>query len=155
MNVWIAWAAATLAALLGALLWYGVGATVGRARTRKIVGKVPLLDVEDFDRAVAFFARWGGLTVLIGRCVPLVRSFISIPAGIERMNLQKFCLYTLLGSGVWNGIWIGSGFAFGPAIRVTLERWSGLLSNVVLAVFILALAWFVVARLMKRWRARP
>lgn len=93
--------------------------------------------------------------MLIGRCVPLVRSFISIPAGIERMNLQKFCLYTLLGSGVWNGIWIGFGFAFGPAIRVTLERWSGLLSNVVLAVFILALAWFVVARLMKRWRARP
>lgn len=155
MNVWIAWAAATLAALLGALLWYGVGATVGRARTRKIVGKVPLLDVEDFDRAEAFFARWGGLAVLIGRCVPLVRSFISIPAGIERMNLQKFCLYTLLGSGVWNGIWIGSGFAFGPAIRVTLERWSGLLSNVVLAAFVLALAWFVVARLITRWRARP
>lgn len=155
MNVWIAWAAATLAALLGGLLWYGVGATVGRARTRKIVGKVPLLDVEDFDRAEAFFARWGGLAVLIGRCVPLVRSFISIPAGIERMNLQKFCLYTLLGSGVWNGIWIGFGFAFGPAIRVTLERWSGLLSNVVLAAFVLALAWFVVARLITRWRARP
>lgn len=150
MNFWWAWALATLGALVGAWIWYWIGAAIGRTRTRALVGKVPLMDTEDFDKAEAFFLKWGGAAVFFGRCVPLVRSFISIPAGIERMGFLRFTLYTLAGSGIWNGIWIGLGFAFGPAIRPVLEQWSGVLSNAVVVVMLALVLWFVVARILRR-----
>ncbi len=154
MNVWLAWLAATLGALIGAWLWYAIGAALGRNRTRALVGRIPLMEFEDFDKAEAFFTKWGGLAVLLGRCVPLVRSFISIPAGIEKMNFWKFTLYTTIGSGVWNAIWVGLGFAFGPAIKPVLEQWSGVLSNLVLVVIAVLVLWFVVVRLRKLMRQR-
>lgn len=153
MSVWLAWFAATLGALMGAWLWYAIGAGLGRERTRALVGKIPLMEFEDFDRAEKFFTRWGVVAVLLGRCVPLIRSFISIPAGIERMHLGKFTFYTALGSGIWNAIWIGLGYAFGPAIRPILERWSGVLSNIVVAVIVGLVLWFIIGRLIRRSRA--
>lgn len=146
--------AATLGGLLGAWGWYGLGAALGRDRTRRVVERLPLMDGEDFDKAEAFFARFGGLAVLGGRCVPLVRSFISIPAGIERMPLLRFSLYTFSGSLVWNAIWIGLGFAFGPLIKPTLEQWSGIISNAVLVIIALLVVWFVIARLRRNARRR-
>lgn len=154
LNFWLAWLMATLGALVGAWVWYGIGAVFGRDRTRRVVGRIPLMDHDDFDRAEAFFTRWGGAAVLLGRCVPLVRSFISIPAGIERMPIVKFTFYTLLGSGAWNGIWIGLGFAFGPAIKPVLEQWSGLISDAVVVVILALLMWFVIARLVRNARRR-
>lgn len=149
MSFWLAWAAATAGALLGAWIWYFVGSALGRDRTRRLVGRIPLLDHDDFDKSEAFFRKWGGVAVLVGRCVPLVRSFISIPAGIERMPFAHFSAYTLLGSGVWNAIWIGAGYLFGPAIKPALEQWSGMLSNAVLAVIAIAFVWFVVKRVRR------
>lgn len=154
MSFWWALFAATLGSLIGAWVWYGLGAALGRDRTRWIFEKMPLVDAEDFDKAEAFFARWGGLAVLLGRCVPIVRSFISIPAGVERMSLITFSLYSALGSLVWNAIWIGLGFAFGPAIKPVLEQWSGVLSKVVIGVVLALLAWFVIARLRRNARRR-
>ncbi|OUC75602.1 DedA family protein [Gordonia lacunae] len=150
MNVWLAWAAATVGSLVGAWLWYWIGAALGRDRTRRLVGRLPLLDHDDFDKAEEYFVRWGGLAVLLGRCVPLVRSFVSIPAGIEKMPFWRFTAYTTLGSGVWNALWIGIGFGFGPAIAPALERWSGVLSNIVILVLVLMIAWFVVKRVRRR-----
>lgn len=144
--------AATIGGLVGALGWYAIGAALGRERTRWIVDRIPLLEGADFDKAEAFFTRWGGLAVLLGRCVPLVRSFISIPAGVERMPLLRFSAYTVLGSAVWNTIWIGLGFVFGPLIKPALDQWSGLISNAVLVVIAALLAWFVVARVRRNVR---
>lgn len=154
MNFWCAWALATLGALVGAWAWYAIGALIGRDRTRRLVGRIPLMDHDDFDRAEAFFAKWGGVAVFVGRCVPLVRSFISIPAGIERMGFGRFTAYTALGSGIWNGVWIGLGFAFGPAIKPVLEQWSGLLSDAVIVIVLALIAWFVIARILRRRRRR-
>lgn len=154
MSFWGALLAATLGSLVGAWVWYGLGAALGRNRTRRIFERMPLVDAEDFDKAEAFFARWGGVAVLMGRCVPIVRSFISIPAGVERMSLAMFSLYSALGSLAWNAIWIGLGFAFGPAIEPALEQWSGVLSKIVLVVIGGLLAWFVVARLRRNARRR-
>ncbi|QZY53154.1 DedA family protein [Leucobacter tenebrionis] len=154
LNFWLAWVMATLGALVGAWVWYAIGAAFGRDRTRRVVGRIPLMDHDDFDRAEAFFARWGGTAVLLGRCVPLVRSFISIPAGIERMPIARFSLYTLVGSGVWNGIWIGLGYAFGPAIKPVLEQWSGLLSDAIIVIILALLLWFVIARLVRNARRK-
>jgi membrane protein DedA with SNARE-associated domain len=152
MSAWGAWAAATLGGLVGALIWYAIGAAVGRVRTRRLVGRIPLLDHDDFDKAEAFFARWGGGAVLFGRCVPLVRSFISIPAGIERMGLWRFVIYTTVGSAAWNGIWIGLGYAFGPAIRPVLEEWSGLISNVAVGGIAVLVLVFILLRIRRRLR---
>ncbi len=152
MSARLAWLSATLGALIGAWCWYAIGAALGRDRTRRLVGRVPLMEHADFDRASAFFARWGGVAVLVGRCVPLVRSFVSIPAGIERMPILRFSLYTTIGSGLWNALWIGLGFAFGPAIKPVLAEWSGALSNLVLAVMAGLVIWFIVARLRRRRR---
>ncbi|WP_278315273.1 DedA family protein [Lolliginicoccus levis] len=149
MNFWVAWIAATVGALLGAWIWYAIGAALGRARTRRLVGRIPLLDFEDFDKAEAFFRRWGVAAVLVGRCVPLVRSFVSIPAGIERMPFANFTAYTAIGAGAWNFIWIGLGYSFGPAIKPALEQWSGILSNAVLAVIAIMFGWFVIGRLRR------
>ena len=153
MSFWWALFAATLAGLVGGWVWYGIGAALGRARTRRIFEWMPLVEVTDFDKAEAFFAKWGGVAIFTGRCVPLVRSFISVPAGIERMNLAKFSLYTFAGSLLWNLIWIGLGFAFGPAIRPVLEQWSGVLSTLVVGVILALLLWFVIARLRRRAKA--
>lgn len=154
MNAWWAIVAATAGSLIGAWIWYGLGALLGRARTRWIFAKVPLLGTEDFDKAEAYFSRWGRTAVLVGRCIPLVRSFVSIPAGIERMHLGAFTFYTSIGSLVWNTVWVGLGFAFGPAIDPILERWSGVLSQVVVVVIAAAILWFVVVRARRLLRQR-
>jgi membrane protein DedA with SNARE-associated domain len=154
MSFTLAWVAATAGGLIGAWIWYVIGAALGRDRTRRLVGRTPLLGYEDFDKSEAFFQRWGGVAVLLGRCVPLVRSFVSIPAGIERMPILHFTAYTLIGSGVWNAIWIGAGFLFGPAIRPALERWSGVLSNAVLAIIVILFVWFVVKRVRRLLKRR-
>lgn len=150
MNVLLVWAAATVGSMLGAWLWYAVGALLGGERTRRAMGAIPLMSVADYDRAERWFRRYGVWAVLVGRCIPLVRTFISIPAGIARMGLASFTLFTVLGSGVWNGIWIGAGFAAGPAIRPLLERFSGVLSTAVLIVAALAVVWFVAVRVRRR-----
>jgi membrane protein DedA with SNARE-associated domain len=152
MSAWGAWAAATIGAVIGALLWYAIGAALGRDRARQVVGRIPFLDFADFDRAESVFAKWGGTAVLVGRCIPMVRSFVSIPAGIERMPIWKFSLYTFIGSGAWNAIWIGLGFMFGPAIRPILEQWSGLISTVAVGAIGLLVLIFVAVRVTKRIR---
>lgn len=154
MNLWWAIVAATAGAVLGAWIWWLIGAALGRDRTRRLVSRIPLLDADDFDRAERFFVRWGRLAVLGGRCVPLVRSFVSIPAGIERMPFWSFTLYTTVGSAVWNGLWIGLGYAFGPAIKPVLEQWSGVLSNLVLVAIAVLVLWFVVQRVRRLRRDR-
>jgi membrane protein DedA with SNARE-associated domain len=145
---------ATVGAVLGAWLWWVIGAALGRRRTRALVARLPLLDAGDFDKAEAFFRRYGAVAVLGGRCVPLVRSFISIPAGIERMPFWRFTLYTAIGSGVWNVLWIGLGYALGPALEPVLTRWSGVLSNVVVVGGAALVAWFVVVRVRRNRRLR-
>ncbi|MCK9873341.1 DedA family protein [Nocardiopsis dassonvillei] len=154
MNVWLAILWATIGCLVGAWGFYAIGALLGRERTAWLVEKTPLLEIEDFYKAERFFARFGGVAVLLGRCVPLVRSFISVPAGIERMPLFKFSLYTVIGSAVWNTIWIGLGYVFGPAIEPVLAQWSGVISNIVVVLIGLLVLWFILARVYKRTKAR-
>jgi membrane protein DedA with SNARE-associated domain len=154
MNAWLAMLMATVGAVVGAWLWWVIGAALGRDRTRALVARLPLLDAGDFDKAERFFQRYGAVAVLGGRCVPLVRSFISIPAGIDRMPFWRFTLYTTVGSAVWNVLWIGLGYALGPALEPVLTRWSGVLSNLVVVIVAALVLWFVVARVRRNRRLR-
>ncbi|MCR6688342.1 DedA family protein [Cellulomonas sp.] len=147
----LVWAvtAATLGSLIGAWALYGIGAAVGRARLRRWLEKVPLVEVEDLDHAEGWFARRGGAAVLVGRCVPVVRSLISVPAGVERMPLVRFSVYTGLGSLVWNGGLILAGYALG-------DRWEdiGRYSSWLNAVVYVILAWLVGRFVWTRTRRR-
>jgi membrane protein DedA with SNARE-associated domain len=110
--VWVV-AAATLGSLLGALVLYGLGWWLGEDRVRALAERAPFFGGDDVDKAHDWFERHGGASVFFGRLVPGVRSLISIPAGFERMSPWRFVLYTILGSGLWNAVLIGAGWALG------------------------------------------
>lgn len=100
--------ATTLGSLVGSLISFGLGYFGGKPLVLKI-GRFLLLNEEHLDLTTRWFNQWGSLTVFISRFIPVVRHFISIPAGIARMNLLKFSLYTVIGASLWNGflLWIG------------------------------------------------
>lgn len=106
----------TAGSVVGALLLYRLGAALGADRLRAVAARLPLVRVEDVDTAEAWFARYGTTAVLVGRVIPIVRSLISIPAGVERMPLGRFLVLTALGSGVWNTALVLLGYGLG-------ERW--------------------------------
>lgn len=135
----------TLGSMVGALALYGVGAALGRERTRSLAGRLPLVKVEDIDQAEGWFNRHGAKAVLIGRLVPVVRSLISVPAGVERMAVPLFLTLTAFGSLVWNSALIIAGYALGEKWHV-VESSVGVLQWVVLAGAVAAVAWFVIVK---------
>lgn len=143
--------AATFGSMVGAFVLYGVSAAIGPARLRYLVvrfGRWFGLDEADLDRTETWFDRRANLAVLICRCVPLMRSLISVPAGFRRMPILAFSLYTLIGALVWNVVLIGAGYLLG-------ERWEqvgeplDLMKNAVLVVIGIAVAWFVWRRIVR------
>ncbi len=142
----------TVGSVVGALALYTLGAVLGRDRLRRLVAKVRFVPLEDVDKAEAWFARHGDKAVLIGRLVPIVRSLVSIPAGVERMRLGRFLLLTLIGSGVWNTLLVGAGYLLGDQWH-RIEAWVGTFQTVVIVAAVAAVAWWVVS-LVRRRRAR-
>lgn len=139
----------TLGSVLGAWVLYGLGAWLGHERLRTLAAKIPLIDVEDIDKTTAWFARHGTKAVFFGRMVPLFRSFISLPAGTERMNFALFTLLTLLGSVTWNSVFIGAGYLLGANWHA-IEPYTAALQYVVLAAVVGFVIWFVVTRVRRR-----
>ena len=140
--------AATIGSIAGALLLYGLAAWIGRDRlTRFLVryGKWVRLTPEDVERAERWFDKRAVVAVLVGRCVPLIRSVVSIPAGFRRMPIATFLLYTTIGSLIWNSALIGAGY-------LLREQWEdveavlGWFQYVVIAAIVVAVAWFVWSR---------
>jgi membrane protein DedA with SNARE-associated domain len=140
----IAWT--TVGSVVGALVLYWVGALIGRERTRAIAARLPLVKVSDIDRTEAWFARHGRKAVFFGRMVPLFRSFISIPAGIERMPMATFLLFTTLGSLIWNAVFVVAGYVLGEN-RQVIEDYASTYQKGVLAAAVLAVVAFAAARL--------
>ncbi len=143
----------TLGSIVGALALYGVGALLGRDRTRAIADKLPLIKLSDVDKTEAWFAKHGTKAVFFGRMVPIFRSLISIPAGIERMSLVTFLIFTTLGSLIWNTALTMAGYLLGESWWV-VEQYVGVFSKAVAAIVALALVYFVVARLVQSRRNR-
>jgi membrane protein DedA with SNARE-associated domain len=146
-------ATATLGAYLGALGLYGLGAALGQERAIRTLAKLPLVDREDFERADAWFGRHGRASIFFGRLIPGVRSLISLPAGAQRMNLGTFSVFTLAGSGLWNGILIGAGVLLGTQYAL-VDRYSTYINYALYAVLAGLLIWLVVRRI-RRARERP
>ncbi|MFC0628977.1 DedA family protein [Kribbella deserti] len=139
----------TLGSIVGALALYGIGAVLGRKRTRALAGKLPLVKIEDVDKAEAWFERHGPKAVLIGRLVPVVRSLISVPAGVERMNIALFLALTATGSLIWNSLLIIAGHQLGEQWHL-IEQYVGVLQKVVIVAVVGAVAWFVYSRIRRK-----
>jgi membrane protein DedA with SNARE-associated domain len=147
LNVWLAWPAATAGSVLGAIALYGLGAWLGYDRLHALAGKrwFFLTSQKDLDRGQRIFDRHGGKVVLLGRCVPVVRSLVSIPAGIVRMPLPRFLLLTAIGSGVWNALFIGLGWYLGDQWD-RVQTWLGPVTYVVLGLALVGLVWLAVRK---------
>lgn len=147
MVPWAMVLAATLGAYAGAILLYLVGRFFDEARLTRIlngkIGKILRLKGEDVAKAVRWFERRGELSVLICRCVPIVRSLISIPAGTCHMNFAKFTAYTIVGSAAWNTLLVFLGNLLGENWKVILH-YLDVYKWVVAAILAVLLAAFVV-----------
>ncbi|MEQ0565755.1 DedA family protein [Amycolatopsis sp. NEAU-NG30] len=143
----------TLGSLAGAVIVYLLGAWLGRDRTRALLARVPLLDVADFDRTEAWFARHGGKAVFLGRMVPIFRSLISLPAGVERMPFGRFLLLTTAGSLLWNTAFVVAGYLLGESWSL-VDEYASVFQYVVLAAVAAAIGLFVTIRLRRRAATR-
>jgi membrane protein DedA with SNARE-associated domain len=139
----------TLGSVVGALALYGLGALLGRRRMLAIADKLPLVDVEDVERTEAWFNRHGYSAIFFGRMIPIFRSLISIPAGIERMPIWKFLGLTAAGSLVWNTVFVLAGFYLGENWHV-VEQYAGIFQKIVIVVVVLLAAYWVTSKIIKR-----
>ncbi|SPF05182.1 SNARE associated Golgi protein [Streptomyces sp. MA5143a] len=152
MDLYAALLWTTAGSVIGALALYGVGALLGRDRTLAIAAKLPLVKVSDVERTEAWFLRHGTKAVFFGRMIPVFRSLISVPAGVERMPLPVFTLLTALGSAIWNTLFVLAGYFLG-ANWTEVTAVVSTYSKIVLAVAALAVLAFVLLRLMKKGKS--
>lgn len=153
MNVFEALAWTTAGSVVGAMLLYYIGFAFGRDRIIAIAAKLPLVKVSDIEKTEAWFVKHGVKAVFFGRMIPIFRSLISIPAGVERMRVTTFLLFTTLGSLIWNTIFVLAGYTLGDNWSV-VEEYADIYSNVIIGVVALALVVFVVLRIRSAVRER-
>lgn len=114
MNIWMVTLIATAGALVGAFINYYLALWIGRPVVYKFAdsrfGHACLINREKVDKAEAYFDKHGAISTFIGRLIPAIRQLISIPAGISKMNVGQFALFTFLGALVWNAVLAGLGF---------------------------------------------
>ena len=142
---------ATLGSLLGAVFFYYAGRMLGPRRSHAFLDRLPLVETADVDKTFEWFARHGRAAVFFGRMVPIVRSFISVPAGVVRMPIGQFLLYTAGGSLIWNSLLIGLGVAAGDFVEANLQY----LDYVLVVAVVAAVAWFVYKKASGRLRRPP
>ena len=154
LNIPIMILAATLGSLLGAIVLYYIGKIFNKERLKRIVngkiGKVLRLKASDIEKADKWFDTKGNKTVFFCRFIPIVRSLISIPAGMSEMPMQKFLLYTISGSLIWNTVLIIVGSIVGDkweTIVGYLDNFSNIILIVLVIIFVVAMYyWFVIRK---------
>ncbi|MGI6005381.1 MAG: DedA family protein [Christensenellales bacterium] len=154
MNIWGVTAAATLGSIAGTSVFYVVGRALGAQRLQRLfesrLGKALHLKKEDVQKAEAWFARHGPKTVFFCRFIPIVRSLISVPAGIARMPLKIFLPLTAVGTLIWNVVLVFLGRMAGNAwesIAVYFDTYA----LITAAVLIVAALWIGAVFIKKRF----
>jgi membrane protein DedA with SNARE-associated domain len=144
---------ASLASNLGSIPAYWVGAKGGRPMVERY-GSMMLLSRRDLDLVDHFFAKYGSITVLIGRMLPIVRTFIAFPAGVAKMNQLRFHIYTFIGSWpwcyalAWIGMKLGASWNTDPRFKAIFHRFHLAVELVIVAAFV----WFVISHWKNRIR---
>src|SRR5262249_45550822 len=111
------------------------------------------IDEDDLDRAQAWFEHHGRMAVFIARLAPLTRSLISVPAGVARMPMGPFLVYTTLGSGIWNAALIGAGWLLGANWGL-VEQYQSMLGTAVVGLLVVGVVWFIGRRLLAGGKAQ-
>ena len=146
MNVVAIVAVATAGALVGALVNYFLSMLIGRPIVYKFadsrLGHALLIDREKVEKAEAYFDRHGAVSTFIGRLIPAIRQLISIPAGLARMNIWIFMIFTSLGAMVWNAILAGMGVWLAHTVSyddlfAAVEKYNGYLTLAGIGLFVL------------------
>jgi membrane protein DedA with SNARE-associated domain len=150
--------AGTIGSVIGALAYYTLGYKLGEARTRDLITRyghvrllrftIPIISSEDYDRGMALFHRHGGRIVFAARLLPLVHGVVSIPAGVVRMSLPRFVVYTALGSALWIAPLTLFGFWLGENWRQVLT-YLDVYQNVVYVLLALIIVYYIVRRLRR------
>ena len=131
----------SLGSIVGSVLSYYFGKYGGEKIITKY-GKYALIDEEDLKKTQQWFKKRGESTIFIGRFIPVVRHLISIPAGIGKMNLKKFCLYTLLGATIWNSFLAYLGYMLGKNWD-KVRHYTEPISIAVVIILVLGFCYFV------------
>ena len=154
-NLYLVATAGALGCNLGSAIAYWVGSQGGRALIEKY-GRYVLLRHRDLDRTEYFFHHHGQITVLLGRLLPVVRTFIALPAGIGKMPLLRFHIYTLVGSWPWClalayvGMKLGQRWDTDPRLKHVLHRFDAL----IVVCLVMAAVWFVRSHWKQRTQAQ-
>ena len=144
--------ASTVGSVVGALVLYAIAAAIGPERIHTFVvrfGRWFGVKESDMVRAEEWFDRRSNVAVLVGRCVPLIRSLVSIPAGFRRMRFVPFVVLTAVGSAVWNVALIGAGAALGDQWDVVGD-YVGILQWLVIVVIMAVVIRFAVQRIQSK-----
>ena len=151
LNVVAVWVWSTAGSVVGALVLYGLGAWLGYDRLHRLAGHrwFVISSQKDLERGQDFFERHGSKVVLLARCVPFLRSVVSIPAGVVGMPVVKFTTLTAIGSGVWNAAFVALGWLLGEKWD-SVERWLGPVSYVVIGLLVIGLIWLIVRKARSR-----
>ena len=157
LNIALMVVAATLGSLLGAIVLYYIGKILNKERLKKIVsgkvGKVLRLKEKDIDMADHWFDTKGNKTVFFCRFIPIVRSLISIQAGMSEMPMAKFLLYTTVGSAIWNTVLIVIGNRVGEnweSILGVFDQYSHIVLILLILIFVLFIVWFYTKKQKKK-----
>jgi membrane protein DedA with SNARE-associated domain len=146
--------AGTTGSVLGAVVLYYIGLLAGEPLVRPFIrnyGKWFLLSEADLDKALDIFGRHGDIMVFTGRVIPIIRSLISLPAGMRRMPFWRFLLFTTIGSGIWTTILTVAGYILGANWGLVVEFISDY-QKVVLAILALGVIYFVFSRVRSNRR---
>ncbi|ENI1309199.1 DedA family protein [Listeria monocytogenes] len=155
LNVVMVIIVATLGSVVGAILLYKVASYFGKERLTKIVlkyGRILRLKESDIERAESFFLKYGSWAVFLCRMIPLIRSLISIPAGMTKMKMSRFLILTTAGSLLWNTVLIGLGAVLGESwneIVVFMDSFSTIIYSVIAILVVVGLGYFFRARFKK------
>lgn len=147
----------SLGSVVGALVFYALGAAWGEHRIRAFIdrfGRYAMISAEDFDKALAAFQKYGLPIIFFGRFIPIIRTLISLPAGVARIPLAPFVLYTALGTGLWSFILGFAGLTLGSNWETILE-FIDQYETMMYVVLIAAAGLFVASRIAKRLRREP
>jgi membrane protein DedA with SNARE-associated domain len=146
--------AGALGCLIGSAVAYGIGASGGRSLLLKY-GRYILISKADSDRADRWFEKYGSSVAFFSRLLPVIRTYISLPAGISKMNFGKFLLYTFLGSLPWSFALAYLGYVFGPALQTKMAGLSTIFHglDIVIVLLLAAAAGLYVYRHLKHDRA--
>jgi len=152
MNIWLVSMFATVGSVIGAIVLYGIGRLLTPQRFAWIIdkwGRLLHIKKQDIKKAEKWFNRHGSLTVFFCRFIPIVRSLISIPAGMAHMNIGKFLIYTTLGTSIWNIVLVYLG-AYAGANWESILKYMNTYSNIAVAVLVVAgivlVIWFIKKR---------